>query len=514
MKSYIKNIQFLVVFMVLAVIYSGCDKDPEIKMYTYPAPLPTGFSPASGYAGTLITIEGSDFGDYKNAVSVFFNGVESDLIVSCKDDEIVAQVPDGAISGKISLKVWTEIIDSIGSYIVIPSSKVSYLSSERGKPGDEVSIIGEKFGTDMADVQIFIGDAEAVVTSVSDNEIKFTIPDASSGALVLYVGTQVIPVSYFLIGDELLTGTLIGHSGSWGDNPATYITAAVDGDITTFVDGATKIGYVGYDVGEGKTALLTSVRYVPRASHPQRMTGGEIRGANDPTLFDAVTLYTITEEPTVEVYTEAAITTNESYRYIYYYSDEGNCNIAEIEFYGNITDAVIPEGKFMFEFDDPTAANYWVGVNSSTPTNVIEDGKLKVTFNASQFEGTNKRRADLKYVEGGIFPGDSPTGAWRYSSEYPILAYKISFTGTGAAAPVAGNIKLDRFDNKNNSYLVDFISDNVIYYDISTVITESQDLASWQLKIADITSTEETGYEVDWIRTFKNKEELQAFIGQ
>ena len=500
--------------MVLAVIYSGCDKDPEIKMYIYPAPVPTGFSPISGYSGALITIEGSDFGDYKNAVSVFFNGVESDLIVSCKDDEIIAQVPSDAVSGKVSLKVWTEIIDSIGSYIILPPSKVSYISPEKGKPGDEVTITGEKFGTNVADVQIFIGDAEAVVTLVSDNEIKFTIPDASSGALALYVGTQVIPVSYFLIGDELITGRLIGHDSSWGDNPATYITAAVDGDINTFVDGATKIGYVGYDVGAGKAALLTSVRYVPRESHPQRMVGGEIRGANDPTFIDAVTLYTITEEPPTGVYSEVSISTEESYRYIYYYSAEGSCNIAEIEFYGNITDAVIPAGKFIYEFNDPAEANYWVGVNSDTPTNLIEDGKLKVTFNAAQFEGTNKRRADLKYVEGGSFPADSPTGKWKYGSDYPILAFKISFIGTGAVAPGAGNIKLDRFDNKNNSYLTDFISNNVIYYDISTVLTESQDLASWQLKFADITSTEETGYEVDWIRTFKNKEELQAFIGQ
>lgn len=500
--------------MVLAVIYSGCDKDPEIKMYTYPAPVPTGFSPISGYSGTLITIEGSDFGDYKNAVSVFFNGIESDLIVSCKDDEIVAQVPSDAISGKVSLKVWTETIDSIGSYIVLPPSKVSYISTEKGKSGDEVIITGEKFGTNVADVQIFIGDAEAVVTSVSDNEIKFTIPDASSGALVLYVGMQVIPVSYFLIGEELITGRLIGHDSSWGDDPATYITAAVDGDITTFVDGASKIGYVGYDFGTGKAATLSSVRYVPRESHPQRMLGGEIRGANDPTFIDAVTLYTITEEPPTGVYSEVSISTEESYRYIYYYSAEGNGNIAEIEFYGNIVDAVITEGKYIFEFDDPTAINYWVGVNSSTPTNVIEDGKLKVTFNAAQFEGTNKRRADLKYIEEGNFPTDTPTGKWKYSSEYPILAFKIMFIPTGSAIPVAGNIKLDRFDNKNNSYQTDFISENVVYYDISTVIEESTELASWQLKIADITSAEETGYEVDWIRTFTSVEELQAFIGQ
>src|SRR5690606_32937089 len=34
---------------------------------------------------------------------------------------------------------------------------------------------------------------------------------------------------------------------------------------------------------------------------------------------------------------------------------------------------------------------------------------------------------------------------------------------------------------------------------------------TWQIKIADIT-TPETGYEVDWIRTFKTVEEMNDFI--
>jgi hypothetical protein len=176
-----------------------------------------------------------------------------------------------------------------------------------------------------------------------------------------------------------------------------------------------------------------------------------------------------------------------------------------------LVDLEIPRGKFIYEFDDPAETDYWVGLQDAT--NVIEGGKLKVTFNASQFGGTSKRRADLNFISGATFPATTPNGKWQYSTAYPILAFKIAFTGTGASIPGTGNIKLDRFDGaKNNAYLTDFISKNVIYYDCSIAFTENQDLASFCLKIADISSVEETGYEVDWIRSFKTKEELEAFI--
>src|SRR5690606_9247374 len=111
-------------------------------------------------------------------------------------------------------------------------------------------------------------------------------PDAPSGNVIAVVDGQRLVGSYLMVGMEKLTGTLIGHTGSWNNDPATTITAAVDGNIETFVDGANKVGYVGYDLGAGKGAILKSVRYVPRSTHASRMMSGEIRGANDPSLSD------------------------------------------------------------------------------------------------------------------------------------------------------------------------------------------------------------------------------------
>lgn len=493
------SVRLLLAISAVALLFA-CEKGPNYKDYStyYPEPSVTGMNPNTGYPATYMTIEGKGFGALKGAVKVLFGGIKADSIISCTDTQIRVKVPNAAVSGKVTLTMWTHTLDSIGSYTVLPPSKVSGVTPGRGKIGEQATIKGEKFGTNKAVIRVMIGSAEAAVVSVSDNEIKFTIPDAKSGMLVLYVGPQVIPVSFFLIGEEKLSGTIIGHESSWGNNPATFKAAAFDGDIATAVDAPTKTGFVGYDFGLGKAAKLTQVRYAPRTGNEKRMIGGEIRGANDPTLFDYVTLLKITAQPATGVYTQAEIATTQSFQYVYYYSADGFCNIAELEFYGNIVDAVIPQGKYVFEYNDPTGKE-WIPQQNATYT--IGNSKLKVTFDPVQFAGTSKRRADLKYM-------NTP---WVYTKEYPILAIKFT-----KPAIVAFRPDITGLDSgfSNNDYKKDFEADNVYYWDISEKTAKDRvECGVFQFKIPDITSAE-TGYEVDWVRTFKTKTELQTFLGK
>ncbi|WP_423127202.1 IPT/TIG domain-containing protein [Gaoshiqia sp. Z1-71] len=499
MKNKFLQIAFLLA--AISLFLFACEEGPDYKDYStyYPEAIATGMSPVTGYPTTNLTITGKSFGDLKGAVKVWFGGIQAKTIVSVADDQIVVQVPADAVTGKVTLQVWTHTLDSIGSYTVIPAPKISNVDPLRCMPGDVITIIGENFGSDANSIDVFIGDAEAQINSISDNEIKVTVPDTGSGVLTLRMEGLDVTGPFILVGSELLTSDkLIGHSGSWGNNPATFIAAAVDGDIATFVDGPSATGYVGYDFGAGKAATVSSVRYVPRKSHPARMINGEIRGANDPTLYDAVTLYKITEQPPVEVYTEVAISTEEAYRYIYYYSPDGYCNIAEIEFWGSIVDVVAPEGKYVFEFDDPTSTSWLPQQNA---TYVIESGMLKVTFDPVQFAGTSKRRADLKYM-------NTP---WIYTSEYPILAIKFTKPEVVAFRP-----DITGLDSgfSNNDYKKDFEAQNVYYWDLSEkTASDRVECGVFQFKIPDITSPE-PGYDVYWVRTFKTKAELQAFIGQ
>jgi hypothetical protein len=284
-----------------------------------------------------VTITGTNFDTLKGAVKVWFGGILATNVVSCTNEKIVVQVPANAVSGKLGLQVWTTKTDSIGSFTVTPTPVYKSISATRGNPGDIITFTGQNFLTDLSTVKAMIGNAEAQIVTNSATQIQFKVPNAVSGTAVVRFNDYPVTGPFFFVGDEQkITGTLIGHSGSYNNNAATTIAAAVDGKLNTFIDAATASGYVGYDVGAGKTAKLTVVRYVPRSGQGARMVKGEIRGSNDATLASYDVLYKITQAPPNGVYTETVINSAKTYQYIYYYAPEGNCNIAEIEFIGKV----------------------------------------------------------------------------------------------------------------------------------------------------------------------------------
>ena len=132
-----------------------------------------------------------------------------------------------------------------------------------------------------------------------------------------------------------LTGTLIGTNGSWGNNPATYKAAAVDGNLATFFDGPIGDAWVGYDLSEGNNAVITKIRYAPRSGYASRMLNGQFQGSNNADFSSATVLFTVTVQPPVGVYTEQTISNTTPFRYVRYITPAGGSgNVAEVEFYG------------------------------------------------------------------------------------------------------------------------------------------------------------------------------------
>jgi hypothetical protein len=145
-----------------------------------------------------------------------------------------------------------------------------------------------------------------------------------------------------------LTGTIIGTSGSWGNNPATTKEAAMDGSLTTFYDALHSSGdWVGLDLGTAR--VITQVKYCPRSNYVSRIIGGQFQGSNTADFSSGVvTLFTISATPAYGVLTAQAISNTTPFRYVRYYGPTGgSCNIAEVEFYGNIVSAAIA-GRYIF----------------------------------------------------------------------------------------------------------------------------------------------------------------------
>lgn len=129
-----------------------------------------------------------------------------------------------------------------------------------------------------------------------------------------------------------IAGTVIGTSGSWANGGNTR-EKAFDGDVTTFFDAPSDIGWTGLSLS--KEMNITGINFYPREGFTGRMLGGKFQGSNTADFSSGVEdLATITQEPTLE-WNCVTIATNSSYKFVRYICAAGGVgNVGEIEFYG------------------------------------------------------------------------------------------------------------------------------------------------------------------------------------
>ena len=287
------------ILAVISLFLFACEEGPNYKDYStyYPEQTVTGMTPSSGYPGTSITIDGKDFGGLIGSVKVFFGGIRADLITSCTDNQIVAQVPAGAVSGKVTLQVWTHTIDSIGSYSVIPAPVISSVVSNSiagsniALPGDIITLRGSGFGTDVSKLSIKVsGVGATILTPIKDNEVKVIAPDEfATGNVTLTIGGLTLTGAPAMINPSAPgnitpyffanTGTIIADdkggnfvrgdagTGRWGklaepwiSNAAALNKSGVGGWAKEQWNG--KEGYINWETW-GNTPVVDGIIYQP-----------------------------------------------------------------------------------------------------------------------------------------------------------------------------------------------------------------------------------------------------------
>lgn len=137
---------------------------------------------------------------------------------------------------------------------------------------------------------------------------------------------------------QLLSGTTIGTSGSFGNGGNTR-EKVFDGSLATFFDApATSGAWVGLDLGAANQKAVTFLRYCPRANWSARMLAGLFQGANAADFSDAAALHFVGYVPPEGMFTTVTLTNRTVYRYLRYLGPaNGSCNVAEIQFYGVLT---------------------------------------------------------------------------------------------------------------------------------------------------------------------------------
>lgn len=134
-------------------------------------PLITSFSPASGIAGTVVTLTGSNF---SGASAVKFNGVNAASFSVISASQIQATVPGGASTGPISVTTPQGSGSSSTAFVVITAPQIASFSPLSGAAGTLVTVTGSGFTG--ASAVIFNNVAAGSFTVNSDNQLQAVVP--------------------------------------------------------------------------------------------------------------------------------------------------------------------------------------------------------------------------------------------------------------------------------------------------------------------------------------------------
>lgn len=154
-----------------------------------PPPNISSIVPTSGPVGTVVTVNGTNFGPTvgTRVSSLLFNGLAA-RTTSWNDTQIVAPVPIGATTGNVVVNISGVSSNGI-NFTVTTGPQITGLSPTSGPVGTSVAITGTSFGSTQGSSSVTFNGTSANPTSWSDTSIVVPVPSAaSSGNVVVTVG--------------------------------------------------------------------------------------------------------------------------------------------------------------------------------------------------------------------------------------------------------------------------------------------------------------------------------------
>ncbi|MFH1453042.1 MAG: IPT/TIG domain-containing protein [Armatimonadota bacterium] len=161
--------------------------DPSIRgnVIVKASPYIDSISPSSGTIGTSVTINGGNFGSSQGTSTVTFNGVTATSISSWGNTQITCTVPTYSTTGTVIVTVAGQASNAQSFTMSIPS--ISGLSVDNGAIGTSVTINGNYFGSTQGTSKVTFNGITASITSWGNTQIICTVPDATTGNVVVTV---------------------------------------------------------------------------------------------------------------------------------------------------------------------------------------------------------------------------------------------------------------------------------------------------------------------------------------
>jgi hypothetical protein len=235
-----------------------------------PVPTISSFSPTTGKVGGSVVITGTGL---TGATGVLFNGVAATTFSVDSDTQITAVVPNGALTGKITVSTPGGTVVSSGTFKVQPS--ITSFTPASGPVGTTVVITGTAFTG--ATAVTFNGVPATTFTVDSYSQITATVPccDASGKIKVTTPGGSGSSTTNFKVPPQItsfspasgpvgttvvITGVALAGASDVKFNGVSASTFTVDSDtqITVVVPAGATTGRIKVTTGGGTVSSSTN----------------------------------------------------------------------------------------------------------------------------------------------------------------------------------------------------------------------------------------------------------------
>ena len=229
------------------------------------------FTPTSGVAGDIVTINGSGF---TSGPWVTFQGSPNAEIVSSTFGQIIVKVHSSALTGPITVSTIYGSVASSTSFTV-PAPTITGFSPTYGPAGTSVTITGTNFAADSTRNIIRFNGIAAAASSVSATSITAIVPPtATTGPITVRVGTTQTATSSsnFMVGIAP-PPTIASFSPSAGPVGATVVISGTNFSATPSAD-IVKFNGTAATVSAASTTSLTVAVPAGASTGPIQVTVG------------------------------------------------------------------------------------------------------------------------------------------------------------------------------------------------------------------------------------------------
>ena len=284
-------------------------------------------------------------------------------------------------------------------------------------------------------------------TTCVDNHVMDGTPYYYEVSALNGLGESAISQYVEGIPDNPLSGTVIGTAGSWS-NDGDVIADVFDNNLNTFFDGPDSTGdWVGLDFGAGVSNVINQIAYCPRAGYASRMEGGVFQGSSVSNFSSGVvTLFTVsaTTPPAQGIFTFQPVTNSTAFRFVRYLGPaNGNCNVAEVKYFGNSYAASLPAvpTNLTAAAGDAQVSLSWNASAKATGYSIVQASASAGPFSPIANAATTNL-VDSGLTDGVIYyyAVSATNGVGASANSAAVAVQPVSSAPVRLAAQLAGNL--------------------------------------------------------------------------